>query len=154
MLQGLCSTLDTQEAQVWVWACVRAYASAPGCLPPDTSAVLVLLLCNCSVPLQYARTVRRSYLAPALSPNCQRVPPVPCVAVPPPTSYPCRTEKSAVQAYGAGNHAALGPIFKRTLLFLWLHCLAISGLLLGAPSLLQLLSGDQELADMAHRCVC
>lgn len=62
-------------------------------------------------------------------------------------------DTQAAQAYGAGNHAALGPIFKRTLLFLWLHCLAISGLLLGAPSLLQLLSGDQELADMAHRYI-
>ncbi len=67
---------------------------------------------------------------------------------------PYRYRTSAVQAYGAGNHAALGPIFKRTLLFLWAHCLPISGLLLGAPSLLQLLSGDQELAAMAHRCVC
>ncbi|PNH12640.1 Multidrug and toxin extrusion protein 1 [Tetrabaena socialis] len=59
-------------------------------------------------------------------------------------------DTQVAQAYGAGNLSALGPIFKRTLLFLWLHCLPITGLLLAAPHLLRYLSREEQLARMAH----
>ncbi|GFR42578.1 hypothetical protein Agub_g3505, partial [Astrephomene gubernaculifera] len=62
-------------------------------------------------------------------------------------------DTQAAQAYGAGNLGALGPIFKRTLLFLWLHCLPLTGVLLGAPGLLRLLSREEELAGRAHRYI-
>eukprot|EP00198_Chlamydomonas_reinhardtii_P003377 XP_001692713.1 integral membrane protein [Chlamydomonas reinhardtii] len=62
-------------------------------------------------------------------------------------------DTQAAQAYGAGNYAALGPIFRRTLLFLWLHCLPMTALMLAAPALLRLLSRDEQLAGMAHKYI-
>ncbi|KAG2492272.1 hypothetical protein HYH03_009512 [Edaphochlamys debaryana] len=62
-------------------------------------------------------------------------------------------DTQAAQAYGAGNYDALGPLFKRTLLFLWLHCLPITGVLLGAPHVLRVLSRDEQLADQAHKYI-
>jgi len=54
------------------------------------------------------------------------------------------------QAYGAGNLAALGPIFQRTCAFLAAHCLPLTALLLGAPRLLARLEGrDSALCAMA-----
>jgi len=55
-----------------------------------------------------------------------------------------------MQAYGAGNLAALGPIFRRTCAFLAAHCLPLTALLLGAPRLLARLEGrDSALCAMA-----
>ncbi|KAG2423423.1 hypothetical protein HXX76_015294 [Chlamydomonas incerta] len=62
-------------------------------------------------------------------------------------------DTQAAQAYGAGNYGALGPIFRRTLLFLWLHCLPMTALMLAAPALLRLLSRDPALAAMAHKYI-
>ncbi|GLC34146.1 hypothetical protein PLESTB_000842400 [Pleodorina starrii] len=62
-------------------------------------------------------------------------------------------DTQAPQAFGAGNYGALGPIFKRTLLFLWLHCLPITGVLLAAPRLLRYLSSEHELAVIAHKYI-
>ncbi|GIL46250.1 hypothetical protein Vafri_3278 [Volvox africanus] len=62
-------------------------------------------------------------------------------------------DTQAAQAFGAGNYAALGPIFKRTLLFLWLHCVPITCLLLGAPHLLRYLSREHMLAVIAHKYI-
>lgn len=57
---------------------------------------------------------------------------------------PCR------QAYGAGNLAALGPIFQETCMFLAAHCVPLTAALLGAPRLLARLEGrDSELCAMA-----
>ncbi|EFJ52692.1 hypothetical protein VOLCADRAFT_115641 [Volvox carteri f. nagariensis] len=62
-------------------------------------------------------------------------------------------DTQAPQAFGAGNYGALGPIFKRTLLFLWLHCLPITGVLLAAPHLLRYLSREHEMAVIAHKYI-
>ena len=54
------------------------------------------------------------------------------------------------QAYGAGNLAALGPIFQETCLFLACHCIPLTMALLGAPRLLARLEGrDSTLCAMA-----
>ena len=54
------------------------------------------------------------------------------------------------QAYGAGNLAALGPIFQETCAFLAAHCIPLTALLLGAPRLLARLEGrDSALCGMA-----
>lgn len=57
----------------------------------------------------------------------------------------------ASQAAGAGNTAALGVIFQRTVLFLLPHCAAISGLLLALPDLLQRLGQPPELCAEVGR---
>ena len=41
-----------------------------------------------------------------------------------------------LQAFGAGNLAALGPLLQRTLLFLAVHAAALTGVLLLAPQVL------------------
>ncbi|KAK9842256.1 hypothetical protein WJX81_002908 [Elliptochloris bilobata] len=56
----------------------------------------------------------------------------------------------ASQAYGAGNLAALGPIFQETCVFLGAHCIPLTVALLGAPRLLALAEGrDSALCAMA-----
>ncbi|KAJ9504555.1 hypothetical protein QJQ45_020178, partial [Haematococcus lacustris] len=58
-------------------------------------------------------------------------------------------DTQASQAYGHGNLAELPPIFQRTLMFLWLHALPVTAMLLAVPKVLAQQGGDPQLAAMA-----
>ncbi len=57
---------------------------------------------------------------------------------------------SPPQAWGAGKERRLPVLLQRTVLFLWLHCIAISGAMMLLPLGLQALGQDPALSRMVR----
>lgn len=158
VIMGLCGGLDTQASQVGCgcgrgcrcgcqrvgnWERGDVHAWRAGWFPYDPPwrrpvPDWCMHLTSLAPVLSLSGFVARVFLRP-----CTLV----CVVLHP----PCRSV--ALQAFGAGNLPALGPIFQRSVLFMWAHCIPLSAVLVAVPELLRRGGTDEELATMASRYI-